>query len=212
MGLRNKAELLALLVATVAAALPAEVRAQVFCCDNNGQQVCADVLPPACYGKAYRVLSPQGVLIEAVEAPLTPDQLREKQQADRLKRREQDRIRSERLRERALLETYRDLEDIDRIEERAIAEIEIDLARARKREAELMEEQAKLKREQEFYQSAPMPEALNRSISDNLQEILAQRSVIESKQSLIQALRERYEADRKAYKAILERRATIMRR
>ncbi len=212
MGFRTKAELLVLLLATGAAGLPSEARAQVFCCDDGGRQVCADVLPPICYGKRYRVLSPQGVLIEQVEAPLTPEQLLEKREAERRQRREQERIRTERLRERALLETYRDLDDIDRIEERAIAEIETDLARARKLEEDLLVERAKLNREKEFYETAPMPDELIRAITDNLQEILAQRSVIEAKQSLIKALRERYEADRIAYRGILERRANATRR
>ena len=47
----------------------------VFCCTDNGHQVCGDVLPLQCYGKGYREVSPQGTVRRLVEPPLTPEQL-----------------------------------------------------------------------------------------------------------------------------------------
>ena len=49
-------------------------RGSVFCCMDNGHQVCGDVLPMQCFGKSYREMSPQGTVRRIVEAPLTPEQ------------------------------------------------------------------------------------------------------------------------------------------
>lgn len=213
MGFRASAERLVGPLALWAALLPAPASAQVYCCDDaSGHQVCADVLPRQCYGKAYRILSAQGSLLREVEAPLTRDELKARREAERERRAEQDRIRSQKLKERALLETYRDLDDIDKLEARAIAEVEVDMAKARKLESELMREKARLTREKEFYATSPMPPDLAKAVTDNEQEILAQQSVIEAKKQLLEAIRQRYAADREAYKVIIDRRETLYRR
>ncbi|MCB1955434.1 MAG: hypothetical protein KDG55_07145 [Rhodocyclaceae bacterium] len=213
MALRAGARLLGLLLVAGAAGLPPDARAQVYCCDGeDGRQICADVLPRQCYGKAYRILSPQGSVLEEVGAPLTREQMLQKRDDERRKRLEQDKLRAEKLRERALLETYRNLEDIDRIEARAVADVEADLVKARKLESDLLLEKERLDREKEFYATAPMPDDLARAVSDNLQEIIAQRTVIDSKKDLIKAIHERYAADREAYKVIMERREALLRR
>ena len=61
MGFRHAEAGLAGLACCVLFALsPGEVRAQtttakiVYCCDVGGQPVCGDILPAACYGRAYR--------------------------------------------------------------------------------------------------------------------------------------------------------------
>lgn len=213
MASRVRTELVAALLACSALLVSPAVEADVFCCDDvGGRQICADVLPAQCYGSAYRVLSPQGLVIREVEAPLTREQREARRLEERRKRIEQDRIRSIRLKERALLETYRSLEDIDAIETRALDDVEQDLAKARRFKERLLEEQARLRQEREFYEKAELPPDLAKSINDNDLEIIAQDSVIESKLRLMEAIRERYAADRKAYQEILDRREALFRR
>ena len=39
----------------------------IYCCeDANGRSVCGDVLPVQCYGRAYREISPQGIVRRVV--------------------------------------------------------------------------------------------------------------------------------------------------
>ncbi|HRG71572.1 MAG TPA: hypothetical protein PLH95_08025, partial [Thauera aminoaromatica] len=45
--------------------------ASIYCCDVGGQPVCGDILPAACYGRAYREMSPSGIVRRTVPAPLT---------------------------------------------------------------------------------------------------------------------------------------------
>ena len=54
---------------------PAMAAGNFYCCvDANGKQVCGDLLPQACYGRAYRELGPNGQTLRNVEAPLTAEQ------------------------------------------------------------------------------------------------------------------------------------------
>ena len=193
--------------------LPAGAQAQVYCCDDNaGRAICADLLPTQCYGRAYRILSPQGTLIRNVGAPLTIDQMRAQREEERRKRIEADKLRAQKLRERALLDAYETIDDIDVQERRALAEVESDIEKARKAEEELLKQRARLAREEEFYIGKTLPPELRKQLLENEQEILAQRSVVESKKKHHEAVRQRYADDRLLYQAILERREEIYRR
>ena len=77
---RAESSFAALACALVLGALPGAVQAQAqaggrttYCCDVGGQPVCGDILPAACYGRAYREISPSGLVRRTVAAPLTPE-------------------------------------------------------------------------------------------------------------------------------------------
>ena len=70
-------------------------RGSVFCCMDNGHQVCGDVLPTPCFGKSYREMSPQGTVRRLVEAPLTPGQLARRGAEEGARRSELARQRAE---------------------------------------------------------------------------------------------------------------------
>ena len=149
---------LALLCALVAV-LPMGAQAQrsVYCCLDNGHQVCGDVLPPQCYGKSYREMSPQGTVRRLVEAPLTPEQLARKEAEDRARRAEQLRQRAELRRNQSLLETYSSVADIDARRDRAIQSVELELKQAEAVRAQLLQKRTSLTREMEFYQKRGLP-------------------------------------------------------
>ena len=47
----------------------------LFCCnDPNGKQVCSDILPQECLGRAYREIGESGRTLRTVEAPLSAEQ------------------------------------------------------------------------------------------------------------------------------------------
>lgn len=191
----------------LAAAPGPAVGGNIFCCeDANGRSVCADVLPAQCYGRAYREISPQGTVRRIVAAPLSAAELARKREQDRQRRIEEERVRSERLRDKALLETYADLDDIAVQQRRAELEVERDIENARKREVELKQQRVALEREAEFYARRPMPPKLAKDMRENELEMLSQKSVIDSKQRQLDAIRVRYEEDRQRYLEILAER------
>ena len=190
------------------AALPVEAqtpsRGSVFCCMDNGHQVCGDVLPMQCFGKSYREMSPQGTVRRLVEAPLTPEQLARRDAEERARRTELARQRAELRRNQSLLETYSSVADIEARRDRAVEGVDQDLKRAEARHTQLQKKRESLSREAEFYQKRPMPIPLAAALRESDSELAAQASVIEAKKREIDAIRSRYEQDRLRYIKLTE--------
>lgn len=179
-------------------------RGTVYCCTDNGHQVCGDVLPPQCFGKSYREMSPQGTVRRTVEAPLSPEQLAKREAEERARRAEVARQRAEMRRNQSLLETYSSVADIDTRRDRAVESVELELRQAEARQAQLMKKRSGLLREAEFFQKRPMPPNLAAALRESDSELAAQSSIIEAKRRDIDAIRSRYEQDRSRYIALTE--------
>ena len=146
----------------------------VFCCTDNGHQVCGDVLPLQCYGKGYREVSPQGTVRRLVEAPLTPEQLARREAEERARRAEIASRRAELRRNQSLLETYSSVADIETRRDRAIEAVATELKQAEARRALMLKKREGLNREAEFYQKRQMPPALAAALRESDSELNAQ--------------------------------------
>ena len=171
----------------------------VFCCTDNGHQVCGDVLPLQCYGKGYREVSPQGTVRRLVEAPLTPEQLARREAEERARRAEIASRRAELRRNQSLLETYSSVADIETRRDRAIEAVATELKQAEARRALMLKKREGLNREAEFYQKRHMPPALAAALRESDSELNAQGLLVEAKRRDIEAIRSRYEQDRTRY-------------
>ncbi len=196
---------LAELLLAVLLVLPAAAQAQgsgrtIYCCeDDAGRPVCGDVLPGACYGKAYREISPQGTVRRHVAAPLTPEEVARRQAEERRRKLEETRALQQRRLDQALLETYASLNDLDDRRDRALAEVERSLIDLRERLEVLDARHQKLLEEKEFYRDREVPRDLADDLRNVEGEIAAQRSVIDAKNREAGAIRARFEEDRRRY-------------
>ncbi|MBN8283585.1 hypothetical protein [Zoogloea sp.] len=198
--------LVSLLLAMPLAHAQTASKGTVYCCTDNGHQVCGDVLPPQCFGKSYREMSPQGTVRRTVEAPLSPEQLARREAEERARRAEVARQRAEMRRNQSLLETYSSVADIDSRRDRAIESVELELRQAEARHAQLMKKRTGLLREAEFFQKRAMPPALAASLRESDSELAAQNSIMDAKRRDIEAIRNRFEQDRSRYIALTESR------
>ncbi len=196
--------LVSLLLAMPLAHAQTASKGTVYCCTDNGHQVCGDVLPPQCFGKSYREMSPQGTVRRTVEAPLSPEQLARREAEERARRAEVARQRAEMRRNQSLLETYSSVADIDSRRDRAIESVELELRQAEAHHAQLMKKRTGLLREAEFFQKRAMPPALAASLRESDSELAAQNSIMEAKRRDIEAIRNRFEQDRSRYIALTE--------
>jgi len=172
----------------------------ITCCEEaNGRRICADVLPPACYGRAYWEVSPQGTVTKLVPAPMSPGDRARMEEAEKARKLADDKAREQRRRDAALLQTYASLEDLEKQRQRALADLQRELEEAGRREAEVLQRRAKLEQEAEFYAKAPPPPELAGALRENDGELAAQRSVIVSKQRDLEAVQARYDNDRRRY-------------
>ncbi len=181
-------------------ALPACAAAQgrsTFCCtDDRAMQVCSDILPPVCYGRAYREISPRGVVVRKVEAPMTAEEraMRDAEVA-RAKEEERRRIDQERS-NRALLATYTSEKDIEFLRDRKIADMEKAIQLSQEKYDEAVRRQAKLSEEAEFFKKKELPPELKSSLRDNESEMRVHQNAIDAKKKEIVEVRARYDEEK----------------
>jgi hypothetical protein len=178
----------------------------IFCCINEaGRQVCGDVLPAACYGRAYRELSYSGRTARTVEAPLTGEQ-RVQRAAEEQRRSEQERLLNEqRRKDQALLNTYGSEKDIEIMRSRAERDLATAIKAAEERIAEIRRQRKKFEDEAEFYKKRQLPADVAKGLRDADQEIRAQESVIESKKKDLEAIRLKYDEDLRRFVELSKR-------
>lgn len=187
-----------------AVATPASAQKSIYCCDDSqGRPVCGDPLPSACYGRAYREISPQGVVRRHVSAPLTAEEIAKRDAEERRRKEEAARLAVQRRLDDALIETYMSLEDIDVREERALAEAERSVEEIREREAELRAQRERLKQESKFYEGRQLPREIVSGLRIIETELAAYRSVMMAKDAEKEAIRARYAADRRRYAELI---------
>lgn len=185
-------------------ALAAANKGNIYCCQGtNGQSICADVLPPACYEREYREISPRGTVLRVVAAPLTREE-RARIEAEKQREAELEEEREiQRRIDTALLETYRGLDDIDAREGKSLADIDAMIIDIRKHLAELDEEEVKL---DQLIASLPADQVtqrhrLARSDIDNERGVY--QRLLQGKLKERAAVQERYALDRRRYAELL---------
>lgn len=185
-------------------AWPLTVAAQggrsIFCCeDASGRPVCGDTLPTACFGKAYRELSPQGTVRRHVAAPLTPEEIARREAAERQRKAEEARALQQRRLDEALLETYASLNDLDAQRDRNLAAADKNVQEQRRRLTELEARRQKLTEERAFYRDREPPPELVGDLRAIEAEIAAQQVVLQAKMRELETLRNRFDEDRRRY-------------
>lgn len=175
-------------------------KGNIYCCQTaSGQSICGDVVPHACYGREYREISPRGSVVRVIAAPLSAE---EKATLDARKRREAQE-ESEREQQRrldtALLQTYRELGDIDKREAESLVDVDTVIGDIRKRLMELDEEQVRLEQE---LGALPPEQITNRqrgARADIDNERATYQRLLQSKLNERKAVQDRFAVDRKRY-------------
>ena len=193
--------LLTLSAAALAAALAAPAAARTFCCtDAKGRKICGDSLPEQCEDRAYKEFGAGKV--RNIEAPLTPEQKAARDAAEARKK-EDERVAAEaKRRDQALLNTYGNEKDIDLMRDRAIAEKEATGKQAQDKYEAALKRKKALERELEFYAKKPVPANRKSQVQANETEIAAQAKAVEEKDKEIEAVKAKFEDDRKRFREL----------
>ena len=183
-------------------ALP--VSARTYCCtDKGGHKICGDTLPEQCEDRAYKEIGEKGK-IKNIEAPLTLEQ-KTQREAEAARKKEEERIAAEqRRKDQALLNTYGSEKDIDLLRDRAVADTEATGKQTLEKYAAAMKHKQQLEKELEFYARKPVPAALKSQIKENEIEIQAQKKALDDKKKEVEAVRAKFEEERKRYLALTQ--------
>ena len=187
---------------------PAMAAGNFYCCvDVNGKQVCGDLLPQACYGRAYRELGPSGQTLRTIEAPLTAEQRAARNAEEAQRKVEEEILRERQRKDQALLNTYGSEKDIEFMRLRAKADVQKSINAAEAKIVEIRNERKVFENEAEFYKKKKLPPEVQKGLRDADYEIKVQEYLIESKKKELDLIRIKYDEDLRRYQEIVRRNA-----
>lgn len=187
---------------------PAMAAGNFYCCvDANGKQVCGDLLPHACYGRAYRELGPNGQTLRNIEAPLTAEQRAARSAEEAQRKVEEEILREKHRKDQALLNTYGSEKDIEFMRMRAQTDVQKSISAAETKIAEIRTQRKVFENEAEFYKKKKLPPEVQKGLRDADYEIKVQEYLIESKKKELDLIRIKYDEDLRRYQEIVRRNA-----
>lgn len=195
-----------LLLLALSGAGSAAAAGQFYCCnDEHGKQVCGDILPPACYGRAYRELGSSGRTVRNVDAPLTAEQRAQRVAEDERRKEQEAALKEQKRKDQALLETYATEKDIETLRRRAENDVNLSIKAAEDKIAEAHKQRRKFENEAEFYKKKQLPPQVDKGLRDADAEVAAQMSVIASKKKDLETIRIKYDEDRRRFLELTRR-------
>ena len=161
---------------------------------RSGKKYYGQVIPRACIGQPYEQLNMQGMVIKRFD-PTVDNEDPATRAAEEEKQREKDAAaREEARRSRALLATYTSEKDIDAARARALAEPQRQIADI---EANIAQ------REKRFAEIKGQKPAPNQSEIETAQSgLAAQQELLAVKKQVIEAIKARYDEDKKRYQQL----------
>ena len=201
-----KAKLLALLLATLTGT-SALAAGNFFCCnDASGKQVCGDILPQACYGRAYRELGSNGQTIRTVDAPLTAEQRSQREAEEEKRKREEEKRKEQQRKDQALLNTYGNEQDIELMRKRAEGDVLKAIANAEKKIVEIRQQRKKFENEAEFYKKKTLPHEVKKGLADADSDINSQEVFIAEKKKELEVIHAKYDEDKRRFVKLISQR------
>lgn len=182
-------------------ALSAQAAGEFYCCQDasTGRRICADQLPDACRGRAYRVLDSAGNVTKEVAAPLSAEQKSERAREESLQKQADEHKREQRRKDQALLDTYATLADIDLSQKKSEDDARFTLQAAQSRVAAARKQQKKLEAEAEFYKKKTLPADLDKALRAVNHEVKVESELIDVKLRELEQIKTKYDADRKRF-------------
>ena len=183
---------------------PAQAQQFLYVCSAHGHTISGGLPPPECKGEDIRELNPDGTLHRLIPAPLTQEQRRKRDQDEEERRKEEEQEQAQSRKDRALLETYGSVSEIEAARSRSIANQQVLVDRADQRIEQYNRERKRLDNEAEFYAKREMPAKLKDAFEANKALIEQQQKVKTKVLQDIADLNARYGAEIKRYQELEE--------
>ncbi len=198
---RNGNRLLRYGVFLLACTFTLPTSARIKCWTNHeGVQECGDAVPPEFAQKAYEELNEHGITVEQHQRAKTDAELAEEERLAKIRQQEEEENAKRIARDRVLLDTYSDVEDLKLAREGQIATLESQIKLIQNR---IAKSQANLN---EFMQLAAdrerRGEPPSEGILDNIESV---REEIASSRQLVAKKRDEQEAIRKLFDDYIKR-------
>ncbi len=190
-------------------ALRAQVRSY-RCVTKAGRKYYGSTIPPQCTGELVEALSAQGTLLFRIEPPLTPEQKAAKEAeeqkaaaAEAARAEQQKAAEVQARRDRALLQTYTDESDIERVRARALASNREASAQVEARIAQLKARQAQLDKEAEKFQDpSQIPDKVQQDRKAVAYDLSLQEQLLASRKREAAEINARYDEEKRKYRQL----------
>lgn len=167
--------------------------------DENGRTRYTDRPPIDMTGRASDVLNSQGTVVRRNAAAMTPEELAAREEEERKKREAAALVREEERKRRSLLATYSSSQEIDDARERALANNAESSRQIKLRIQSLEARRAKVEQEVAKFKDKPLPEDVKREAYEVESDLRAQRSLLDAKEKEVEAIKARYDEDKRQY-------------
>ena|SRR5882672_1147264 len=189
---RHTAQLIALALLALAGS---GARANLYSCvSGDGRTIWGALPPPECADREYWEFGPDGRPLRPTPPPLTPEQRRDREEAEQRLKNEAEAKLAQKQQDRALLATYGTVEEIEAARTRDLLRLQQRIDAANQRRDELTRERKKLDNEREFYPRGNLPEALVAALSANTDMLASQEKNIADVRAEMQRVNQFYEA------------------
>lgn len=193
-------------------ALRAQVRSY-RCVSKGGRRYYGSTIPPQCTGEPVEALSAQGMVLFRIDPPLTPEQraakAAEEQQAAQAEAAKREAARAAEVqarRDRALLQTYSDEQDIERVRQRALASNHEAAAQVQARIAQMRARQAQLAKEgAQHKDGSQAADKVQQDVKAMAYDLSLQEQLLESRQREAAEINARYDEERRKYRELTGR-------
>jgi hypothetical protein len=199
--MRSQTAVLLFSFAVVAPALAQQPAPQRMykCVDAKGKVYYTQVPPRECLGRETTELNKSGSVIKKSERAPTQAEIQASEAEKKKKAEADERIKEERRKNTALLNTYSSEKDIEDQRARALTEAQDAIAATEKSIAGAQKRQKDLETEKEFYVKKPMPFKLKNEINNVEMEIKNQNALLEAKKKEITNINAKYDEDKRRY-------------
>jgi hypothetical protein len=179
------------------------------CVTKAGRKYYGSTIPPQCHGELVEALSAQGTVLLRIEPPLTEaekaakaEEERKEAEAAGAKAEEERKAQLQARRDQALLQTYTDESDIERVRQRALADNGAAAAQVQARIAELKRRQAELAKEAAKFTESDMPAKLRQDVRVVDYDLELQERLLETRKKEAAEINARYDEEKRKYRAL----------
>ena len=169
------------------------------CKDASGKTLTSDRPLQECQGREQRILGKDGTVVQKIDAPLTDEQKAERAAEEKKKKAEDDRKREQLRKDKALLNTYENVDDIESKRQRALQQVEREARESEKRMGQLEKQAADNAAEAEFYKKKAMPADLRRRVDENEAALRAEKVLLGSKRDEVAQVNLKFDEDKRRY-------------
>lgn len=178
---------------------------KALCCVNTqGRNVCGDILPQECFGRAYREISERGITLRQVDAPLTAEQRAQRDREIERKKKEDAAAQEERRRNAALLNTYATERDIDFMRDHTLESVLAALKEVEAKQVEAQKRKQKLEGELEFYKKKAPPASLKEQIKTNENDLKGFARLMDAKHQEVEQIKARFAEEKQRFNQLTQ--------